>query len=609
MKPARLIFLFAVLLACLPVTATSGQTAPKLPFQIGSRLVASAEPPVPRPSTTPCAVTLLHHDAFDDHGNGASMVARAHRFHFTPPAQCAGPWAKVILTVGFSIPAGRQYDRTVSLWMGGVNLYFGTTMEPEPGQAQRWQAARDLTRLSAIFQKPQSGQIILNNWISPSTDEPIYVTARLLFYPLAQGQAAPRVPDLVYSMSANPAGQEAALETPADQLARRFTFPRNVVRARLDVIAQSQSQDERWYTCVDKQYLAETRNYSLEAFEACDGGSFRGVEVLVDGRAAGLAPVYPWIFAGGIEPHLWLPIPALQTTNFLPFQVDLTPFAGLLDDGQPHTVAIRALGAHHFFNVAGNLLLYRDAHADELHGRLLEDTLTPQQPAGLNTRSTLHPDARGRTVGTLDTRMQQAYTLRGVLETPRGAVVTTVQYSEDFQNLQTFARPGPRRYHESIRQRTAVSMSVRRTRNGHALSTMTLTQQDPLTMEARKRMITTGQDFTARVAVEQGHAITLRTARAGKRPYAAHLREMLVTEDHTYGETISPPLDRSRFHYREAARESVTFGDTLGSCYRATLASRHGRLTAMHRGQGCPGHGNRLRSASSPDDPWLLPPQ
>jgi hypothetical protein len=133
------------------------------------------------------------------------------------------------------------------------------------------------------------------------------------------------------------------------ELPRGIRFPRNVEGAYLDVIAQSQAHDERWYSCVDQAYLEKTRDYSLESFEGCDGGGFRGVEVPVDGKPAGLAPFYPWIFTGGVAPHLWLPTPAIQTSNFIPTRVDLTPFAGLFDDGKPHIVAVRVLGTDHFF--------------------------------------------------------------------------------------------------------------------------------------------------------------------------------------------------------------------------------------------------------------------
>lgn len=537
------------------------------------------------------------------------MAARSHPFHYTPPTQCSGPWQKVVLTVHFSIPAGRQYDRTVALWLGGVNLYFATTMEPEPNQPQHWQAARDLTGYSALFRKAHPGQIILNNWISPTTSQPIYVTARLLFYPLSANHPAPRVADRVYPLSSNPAGEQQSLNTPNDLLSRTFTFPRNIRRAWLDVIAQSQAHDERWYTCVRKQYLPQTRAYSLEAFEACDGGSLRAVEILIDNQPAGLAPVYPWIFAGGIAPHLWLPTPAIQTTNFIPFRVDLSPFAALLDNGQPHTLAVRVLGADHFFNVAANLLLFQDHHTAQLHGKLLDNTLNPNQPAGLTVLSTLHPNPAGQTIGGLRTRMAQSYLIRGILQTPQGNLVTTVRYNQIFLNLQTFTRPAARKYNETIHQNTTVSMQVRRTLNGKPKSTLTLTQNDPLTVDSRKTMITTGQDFTALVAVTQGHNLALHTTTASGKPYSAQLSETLTTRDRAYGKTIPPPLDRSTFHHNQAGQEAVTFRDSLRSCYQAAIVSRHERLTAITQGTTCPGHKNRIASQSRPGNPWLLPLQ
>ncbi len=535
------------------------------------------------------------------------MAAHPHVFHFVPPRGCPGEWGKVVLEADFSIPAGRQFDRTVAIWLGGVNLYFGTTMEPEPDLAQHWQVARDLTDYSALFRKAQRGQIILNNWISPTTNEPIYVTARLLLYPREAGRSAPGSADLVYPLSSDPAGEQQVLNTPDGILSRRFTFPRNVDRAWLDVIAQSQAHDERWYTCVDKRYLEETRDYSLEAFEACDGGSFRGVEMLVDGKPAGLAPVYPWIFAGGIAPHLWLPTPGIQTINFIPFRVDLTPFAGVLDDGKPHTVSVRVLGADHFFNVAANLLLYQDHHSAQLHGELLDDTLSETQPAGLAVQSTLHANQAGRIVGTIQTDSAQSCVIRGLLHTSRGNLITTVRYTEHFRNQQIFERPGARRYDETIHQNTTVSMKVHRELNGRLQSSFVFSQEDPFSLAVRKTMVTTGQDFTALVAVRQGHEIALRGTNPPGGVYHALLEEDLDARDRAYGKAIPPPLDRSNFNHEESGQETVRFTDSLGSCYQAEIASNEERVTAVHAGMGCPDHSNYLNKRSRPDHPWLMP--
>ncbi|BFI96497.1 MAG: hypothetical protein RSP_20070 [Rhodanobacter sp.] len=595
------------LLAMGMVPSMTLQAAPAARFEIGSRVVATAEPPVSRPSGKPCAVTVFDHEAFDDQGDGSSMAARPHRFDFTPPKGCAGGWSKVVLEADFSVPAGRQFDRTVALWLGGVNLYFGTTIEPEPDVAQHWHVERDLTDYAALFKQAQAGQMILNNWVSPSTNQPIYVDARLLFYPAGKGQPAAAAADRVYRLGSDPRGEQTPLEHSDDSLSRRITFPRNVERAYLDVVAQSQAHDERWYTCVDRAYLEKTRDYSLESFEACDGGSFRGVEVLVDGKPAGLAPVYPWIFTGGVAPHLWLPTPAIQTTDFIPARVDLTPFAGLFDDGLPHTVAVRVPGADHFFNVAANLLVYQDPQAGELRGELTQDTLAAQQPAGLTVRDTLHADAAGRIVGTIDTDQAQSYVIAGRLHTPRGVLDTTVRYTGGFHNHQTFARPDDKRYDETIDQLSTMSLAVQRTLDGRHLDGYTVQQRDPLFLSSRKTMVTTGQDFTAQVAMKQGHRIETRRTGARGADYHAVLDESLATRDRADGKTIPDPLDRSRFAHDETGSEQVAFSDSLGSCYRTGIQSRDERLVAASEGGGCPGGGNRLDVRSRPGHPWLMP--
>jgi hypothetical protein len=592
----------AALLAACAVSAA----VPPARFEIGSRVAASAEPPVSRPATRPCVVTLFSHEAFDDRGDGASMAARPHPFGYAPPKGCAHGWSKVVLEADFSVPAGRQFDRTVAVWLAGVNLYFGTTLEPEPDVAQHWHAERDLSDYASLFRRAGAGQMILNNWVSPGTDQPIHADVRLLFYPAAAGQPAAAAADRVYPLGGDPRGVQTPLQAPDQALSRTFRFPRNVERAYLDVIAQSQAHDERWYTCVDRKYLERTRDYSLESFEACDGGSFRGVEVLIDGKPAGLAPVYPWIFTGGVAPHLWLPTPGIQTTDFIPARIDLTPFAGLFDDGRPHTLAVRVPGADHFFNVAANLLVYQDPHADRLEGAVTRNTLDagPAEPV---VRDTLHADAAGRIVGSIDTDLAQSYVIAGRLHTPRGTLDTTVRYRGRFRNHQTFARPGDKRYDEDIDQSGSMSLAVERTLDGRRLDGYTVKQHDPLRLSVRKTMITTGQDFTARVAMQQGHRIEAWRSGARGAAYHALLDENLATRDLAEGRTIPDPLDRTRFAHHEAGSEQAVFTDSLGSCQRTTIRSRDERLVAATQGDGCPGGANRLDVRSRPDHPWLAP--
>src|SRR5262249_59414197 len=88
----------------------------------GSPTPAPADPPVAVPDTTPCVVPLFAGVTFADF--------TPKLFSFAPPTGCSAPWAKVVLAADFSVTAGRQFDRTASIWLGGTNLYFGTTAEP-----------------------------------------------------------------------------------------------------------------------------------------------------------------------------------------------------------------------------------------------------------------------------------------------------------------------------------------------------------------------------------------------------------------------------------------------------------------------------------------------
>src|SRR6185312_17231936 len=85
----------AALLAVCWSPARGLHAATLTTLELGSRVLASAEPPVSRPASKPCRITLFAHEAFDEHGDASSMAAHPHRFGFAPPKECAGGWSKV----------------------------------------------------------------------------------------------------------------------------------------------------------------------------------------------------------------------------------------------------------------------------------------------------------------------------------------------------------------------------------------------------------------------------------------------------------------------------------------------------------------------------------
>src|SRR5215468_10155857 len=303
------------------------QTEP-IVLQIGSINTATADPLLPRPATQACVVPLF------------TMVEFANfspkTFSYAPPA-CPGPWAKVVLRANFSVTAGRQFDRTANIWIGGTNVYFGTTSEPSRTTSSEclpaasnfsrcWHVERDLTDYSVLFTAPQPGRVDLGNLVNSTFTGILFGSADLQFYPLAKSSdddsssghqsgeenhgRAPRTADVILPLSASATGGTVALQTSASELAITPTLPTNIERAFLDVIAQSQASDEFWYTCVPDRDAGN--------LQSCGGTAFRETEISIDGQPAGVAPIYPWIYTGGIDPFLWRPVPGVQTLNFVP---------------------------------------------------------------------------------------------------------------------------------------------------------------------------------------------------------------------------------------------------------------------------------------------------
>ena len=183
----------------------------------------------------------------------------------------------MVLEADWSVDAGRQFDRTAEIWIGGTNVYFGTTAEPSHDVMRSWHTESNLTDYTPLFTSPQGGRVDCDNLVNETYTSHIHGSATIQFYPLAQGQNPPQTANVVLPMAADSTGGTVTLNTPSDQLAGTFTMPTNVERAYLDVFAQSQSGDEFWYTCAPNDVAGELEN--------CGSTAFREAEVSIDGTA------------------------------------------------------------------------------------------------------------------------------------------------------------------------------------------------------------------------------------------------------------------------------------------------------------------------------------
>ncbi|OOG49842.1 peptide-N(4)-(N-acetyl-beta-glucosaminyl)asparagine amidase [Rhodanobacter sp. C01] len=563
-------------LSCMFACSAFGAIAASSP--IGSTNVTVADPAVPRPSGTPCVVQLFSNVTFTDFNT--------RPYTYTPPAGCGTRWAKVVLEADFSVTAGRQYDRTATLWLGGVNLYFGTTQEPSSAVAPSWHVERDLTDYSALLRQAGNGQAIIGNVVNSTYTGVIAGSARLLFYPVSARTPAAVAPDVVYPLGSDPVGSTTELDNSSSQLTKAFSLPRNVERAYLDVFVQSQNADEFWYTCVPDQYAAEVQE--------CGGGNFREAEISIDGQPAGVAPVYPWIYTGGIDPYLWRPTPGVQTLNFMPYRVDLTPFAGVLSNGVPHQVALSVAGASNYFSATATLLVYLDAHARQVSGQIERNTLVGQPPTP-TIGDTLSTDAAGDITGDINTNLSRHFIIQGYADTSHGRVHTKVEQTVGFADTQGFTINATT-YRQVTDQLTSADSVSQSSVGGFVTGEYRESVRYPLHLDINEQFAADGS-FTLATVAHQDYAKRSEYQLFGISLYSAKVNNTVDSAD-----TLDfDASENVTGHTGQQSTQTFAFHDSLGGCYRSDVGATSGVVTSYDSGKGCPDQQNRVYWFSHPD--------
>ena len=123
----------------------------------------------------------------------------------------------------------------------------------------------------------------------------------------------------------------------------------------------------------------------------------------------------------------------MQTLNFVPYRVDLTPFAALLSNGQQHTVALSVFNANGNFSDTATLLLYLDSGSTTVTGATVKNSLTSPNPVvteNLNVGTSI--------TGSVKVASNRSFIISGFVNTSHGKVTTTVSENLAFRNYQVF---------------------------------------------------------------------------------------------------------------------------------------------------------------------------
>ena len=546
---AALLIAAPLLLGVADTPPLSAQEAPR----VGSPDTATAEPPVPRPRTKPIQVALFQNLAFTDF--------TPKTFRCLPPPGARRRWAKIVLVADFSVTPGRQFDRTARISVGHTNVYFGTTMEPSRLVGPTWHVERDVTDDSALFRLPQPGVVIIGNIVNETYTGVIRGSASLLFYPADKSTPPAETPDMVLPLPSNGDGT-ADVSGPGGALTETFTLPTNVVRAYLDLVTESQGRDEFWYLGVPTELAPKLQTFG--------GTAFREAEVTVDGRPAGVAPVYPWIYTGGMDPSLWRPIPGVQTLDFKPYRVDLTPFAGVFSDGRPHRIGVQVFNGGSAFSVASALYLYRDPMLKVVHGGVTADTLgaapTPVVAQNIVT-------VGGVTRGPVSVTSTRQFTLAGYVLTSQGRVDTRVVQDVRFVSAQQFDL-SPAREVQNLQQTTEMAATTT-TRRGPQVVVQRRSLSYPLSILST-RIAQPDKSASQAMTVRQAYQVTERVTRNGVPVFSSALSDEVTPSD-----TIKFDAAGKFAGHQSKSAQTYSYADSRGRKYRRTIKAVNGVVTGI----------------------------
>ena len=537
------------------------------PPAIGEQNVATADLLVSHPPTQPCIVTLFQSDTFDNYA--------PRPFTYSPPADCPGPWAKVVFVAHFNENPGVQYDRTAYVFLGNAALYFGTTPEPTSTVGPVWSVERNVTAYSALLAAPHSGAATIFNIVNSTYTGVIHGRGYLYFYPGARARgrqgddAAASVPSAVYPL--NSGNQPSYLDSAAQSLAGTFVFPTNMTHMDLVITAQSQIGDEFWYTCVPNEYTSE--------LESCGNTGYRQVMVQVDGRTVAYAPVSPWIYTGGIDPFLWQPTPGVQTLNFIPYRVNLTPLLAELDNGQPHTIAVSVYNDGNYFSVAANLLVNQDLRVSALGGAVTEVDVPALAPS---ITSDLAGGASGEVSGSVAVSSDVHTRLVGYLDLPGGPRWTAVAQDLHFSNSQNFTINNTV-YDQQIALASTVRTVTRVSGGGEDGGTRVRSWSFPLTLNYDQVQQANG-DFAITTTVLQHYAARSAPAWAAASGWA--LSDRVQSEDTLEFDPSFNFLGNSGMSGSQQYQfESRGRGEPL--CYSRTITNTANAVSAVSDARHC----------------------
>lgn len=233
--------------------------------------------------------------------------------------------------------AGINYDRLGLIFFGDVEIWRTTTAMPVRTGIY-WNFQKDMTVFDTLLRSEQKVIMSMDNIYDSVFTGPFNVTITALYYndPVTLSPA-----DLILPISTQSSAQNesSVISLPDSNATVSVTFPNNAERAVVSILASGNGAEEFWYTNVPTEYDNTFNNTAIYGYSP-----WREVQLLIDDELAGVSWPFPIVFTGGISPGLWVPIVGIDTYDIPSFEIDVSPWLGLLCDGKSHSFELKVVG-------------------------------------------------------------------------------------------------------------------------------------------------------------------------------------------------------------------------------------------------------------------------
>ncbi|KAF5377299.1 hypothetical protein D9615_006388 [Tricholomella constricta] len=204
-----------------------------------------------------------------------------------------------------------------------------------------WNTIKDVTHFTFLFAQEGDLMMDFSNIIAPELllDGVFDVTLAATFYAPTAKFPVPQTADLILPLS-NLSPTLPNFFTIDDDLGAetKISLPENTVEAFVEIFCSGNSAEEFWYLNTPDEFVP----YFPESTGVVGKGPFREVQVLVDGKLAGVVWPYAVIYTGGITPSNWRPLTSYGAYDAPTYWIDITPFLPtLLARNVAHTITLR----------------------------------------------------------------------------------------------------------------------------------------------------------------------------------------------------------------------------------------------------------------------------